>query len=219
VATRSLVGMPPPTYVMPTEIVKPVEHLLDAWRALDGSTLPCTLVGTRPGDEWSPRPDLLVRTFRSHHPVVTQGYVLNRRKKTLHPDLRGLSQSEIRQKRLAGEPVDFFVETPEVAFTGDSRIEVLDHEPDLYRARLLLMEVTFLDDRISPEKARSRGHIHLDDVLERAEHFENEAILFTHLSARYSPTEALEILEKRLPAGLRDRVTLLLPPPEYKTRL
>ena len=65
---------------------------------------------------------------------------------------------------------------------------------------------------VSVEKARSKGHIHLDEVIARAELFENEAILFTHFSARYSADDIRRILETRLPASLRDRVTPLLPP-------
>jgi ribonuclease Z len=71
------------------------------------------------------------------------------------------------------------------------------------------MEVTFLDQRVPVDKARENGHIHLDEVIQRADLFENEAILFTHLSARYRYEEALEILAQRLPDGLKERVHLL----------
>ena len=78
-------------------------------------------------------------------------------------------------------------------------------------ARLLIMEVTFLDERVDVARARGSGHVHLDEVVERAELFENEAILFTHFSARYSPGEVRRIVSGRLPDCLRDRVHLLLP--------
>ena len=60
--------------------------------------------------------------------------------------------------------------------------------------------------------ARSKGHIHLDEVVARADQLQNEAILFTHLSARYSADEAERALDERLPPSLRERVTLLRPP-------
>jgi hypothetical protein len=47
-------------------------------------------------------------------------------------------------------------------------------------------------------------------VIERAELFQNEAILFTHASARYRAREVAEILERRLPPSLRERAQPLL---------
>ena len=83
--------------------------------------------------------------------------------------------------------------------------------PDALRARRLLMEVTFLDERVSAEKSHAMGHVHLDDVIRHAETFENEALLFTHFSARYTPREIVSLLDARLPAHLRERVQPLLP--------
>ena len=127
---------------------------------------------------------------------------------TLDP-VRQPSIDEIRAARARGIDVTQPVETCEVAFTGDTLIEAIEREAPLRTARLLLMEVTFLDERVSVEAARDKGHIHLDEVIERADLFENEQIVFTHLSARYRPAEAKRILQQRLPEGLRERVTLL----------
>ena len=104
-------------------------------------------------------------------------------------------------------------EVPIFAFSGDTQIELVQREESIRRARLLMMEVTFMDDRVSVESARKMGHIHLDEVIEKADLFENEHIVFTHLSARYRWHEAAQILAERLPAGLKERVTLL-PRPE-----
>ena len=73
----------------------------------------------------------------------------------------------------------------------------------------MIMEVSFIDDRVSVESARKNGHIHLDEVIARADLFQNKAILFTHLSARYREQEAVQALEARLPDTLKERVTLL----------
>lgn len=52
----------------------------------------------------------------------------------------------------------------QVAFTSDTQIEVLDQNPHLQQARVLILECTFVDDKISIAMARERGHIHLDEV-------------------------------------------------------
>lgn len=212
-ATRSLLGMSPPTYVLPPPLVEDVELLLEAWRRLDRSDLPCTLLPLAVGEALSLRRDVVARPFRSLHRVLCHGYILWRQTRRLRPDLVGLSGSEIRERRLAGEEVNVTEEVPEVAFTGDTLVDVLDREPALLRARLLILEVTFLDDRVSVAQTRSKGHIHLDEIIERADLFQNEAILMTHMSARYSGEEGERILTARLPPALRERVTLLHPPP------
>ena len=47
------------------------------------------------------------------------------------------------------------IETCELAFTGDTGPEFITAEgsEDALRARLLIMELTFLDDKVSPESA------------------------------------------------------------------
>jgi ribonuclease Z len=67
-----------------------------------------------------------------------------------------------------------------------------------------------VDDEVSVKSCRSKGHIHLYEVAERAELFKNDAILLTHFSARYHANDILRALDKHLPPDLRERVTPLL---------
>ena len=50
----------------------------------------------------------------------------------------------------------------------------------------------------------------MDEIAERADLFENEALLFTHFSARHSPREIRAAIADRLPKHLHERVTPLL---------
>ncbi|MDF1798377.1 MAG: MBL fold metallo-hydrolase [Planctomycetota bacterium] len=209
-ASRALRGMGPPTYVVPPPIAPGLQDLLEVWRGLDGANLPCKIVPLGPGDELTIKGRRVVRPFPAHHFGAAQGYVVWDAREKLLPELAGLSGDEIKARREAGEPVTARIETPLVAFTGDSRIDVLDVEPVLYQAKLLILEVTFLDDRVTVESAREKGHVHLDEVIERADRFQNEAILMTHFSARYNRRQVREILAERLPASLAERVTPLL---------
>ena len=208
-ATRGLLDLDPPRYLMPASEVEAFNDLFKAWRRLDRSDLPYTIQGLEPGDTVSLGRDLALRPFRSIHRVPCLGYGLWRTTRRLKAELVGRPGTEIRDLRLAGAEVTDAHEEPILAFTGDSLIEVIEREEVTRRAKVLVMEVTFLDERVSVEATRAKGHIHLDEVIERAELFENEAILFTHLSARYSVAEGLRILEERLPEGLKERVTLL----------
>lgn len=209
-AMRALRGLGPPTYVVPPENRDDFDQLFSVWRRLDRSDLEHERIAIGPGDELPLGRDLIARPFRSPHRVPCQGYALWRRKHRLKDEFRGRAGHELRRLRGEGVAIEDTLEEPLVAFTGDTRIDVVEREEVVRRAKLLVIEVTFLDDRVPVEKARTTGHVHLDEVLERASLFENEALLFTHFSRRYGDAEIRRILAERLPDGLRERVTPLL---------
>jgi ribonuclease Z len=209
-AARALRGMRPPTYVLPPHVIPHVEALLDAWRSLDGGDLPCNLVPIGVGGQFEIKNRYFARPFPAIHRGKAQGYVISEFRDKLLAKYRGLPGQEIKRLREQGDTIYDRTETPLVAFTGDSCIDVIDREEGLRRARLLILEVTFIDDRVSVDSAREKGHVHLDEVIERADLFENQAILMTHFSSRYNAARIREVLAERLPESLKSRVTPLL---------
>lgn len=207
--TRDLLGMKPPEYWVPAENEADFHALLEVWRRLDRSSLPCTVRPVRPGERHAIGQGRWVEVFRAPHRVPAVGYALGRERQKLKAELVGAPREEIIRRRQAGEPIHDTVDTTLVAFCGDTTIEVVDREPLVRTARLLLLEVTFLDDRVRVRDARRKGHVHLDEVIARADLFENEALLFTHVSARYSNAEMRRILGRRLPERLRGRAHVL----------
>ncbi|KAK3257118.1 tRNA 3' processing endoribonuclease [Cymbomonas tetramitiformis] len=126
--------------------------------------------------------------------------------------IQGLQGSEIAHLRKSGVEVSDVLEAPEVAFTGDTTIDFAtcpENSPVLH-AKLLIMEVTFLDDKVTVEHARKYGHTHIAEVVANADKFRNEAILMIHFSARYSAQDITDALDNHLPPDLRKRVTPLL---------
>jgi ribonuclease Z len=156
------------------------------------------------------RNDLAVTFLPGRHLVPTVGYLFSEVRKKLVDDLVGRAEEEIAALRQAGAEVTRREEIPLLAYPGDCAPEIFDAAPELFRARVLLIECSFLgeDDR---ERARKYDHIHLDDIAERAAMFENEAIVLTHFSMRYRPEEIIQAL-RTLPAQIADRVTAFLPP-------
>ncbi len=208
-ATRDLTSMPPPTYVMPAENEEAFLEMMTAWRKLDRSPLPCTVVPASPGGSVDLGRGRTAKFFRAIHRVPSIGYAICTQKDVLKDEYKGLPREAIRDARLAGEAITTPVETVEVAFCGDTTIDVVDREPLVRAARLLILEVTFLDDKVSVEKARAKGHVHIDEVVERADLFQNEAILFTHRSVRYGNEWAEARFKEVLPAHLWERSTVL----------
>ncbi|MBK7874617.1 MAG: hypothetical protein IPJ77_02520 [Planctomycetes bacterium] len=210
-ATRALRGMRPPRYVIGRENEAAFRDLFDVWRRLDRSQFPHELVVIGPGDELALQGGRFLRPFFAPHRAPCQGYAVWSRRSKLRAEHRALPHEEIARLRAAGR-ADLFevLEVPEVAFCGDTLIDVVEREEVVRKARLLILEVTFLDERVSVEKARASGHVHLKELAARADLFENEAILLTHFSPRYTREEILIALDRGLPPRLRERATPLL---------
>ena len=210
-ATRALTGQRPPTYVVPPEVEADLRRLLDTWRALDHSELPCEVVPLGVGEDLPLGPSWKVRPFRAVHRVACQGYSLWRRRTSLREEYRGLDQDRLRSLARAGHALSGERWTLELAFTGDTRIEVVEREEAVRTARVLVLECTFLDDRVDRARVHETGHTHLDEIVERAELFENERIVLTHFSARYSNDAIIGLLDAKCPPHLRERIVPLLP--------
>eukprot|EP00238_Polyblepharides_amylifera_P001309 CAMPEP_0196571678 /NCGR_PEP_ID=MMETSP1081-20130531/1824_1 /TAXON_ID=36882 /ORGANISM="Pyramimonas amylifera, Strain CCMP720" /LENGTH=299 /DNA_ID=CAMNT_0041888711 /DNA_START=193 /DNA_END=1088 /DNA_ORIENTATION=+ len=215
VGMRSMLALCPPTLVLPSVNAAGLEALLSAYRELDTSPLPCEVVAAEVGDELKldkNRRDLFVKVFRTCHTVPSQGYLICSRKQKLKLEFQGRPGQEIKQLRESGVEICDVEEVAEVAFTGDTTADwMLDTgNRQALSAKLLIMEVTFLDDSRNSEDARKFGHTHISEVAENAHLFQNEAILFIHFSARFSVEEIEASLDKHLPPDLRKKVTPLL---------
>jgi ribonuclease Z len=209
---RALHGIRRPMrVVMPADIVDEVQAALASLASLQRWPLDIEAVGLRPGDELPLRRDLAVRAFRTFHPVPSLGYQLLRRVQRLRPELAGLPGPEIARRRAAGEDVLEDAVHLELAYATDTLVQVLDHEPSLGDSRVLLLESTFLDDRKSVEAARAGCHVHLDELLARADRLRNPHLVLMHLSQLYTPAEVRPLLDRRLPPELRARVIPFAP--------
>ena len=120
----------------------------------------------------------------------------------------GTDEEEIRRRRLAGEDVTREGRVPLVCYCGDTAPGGLDNYAAVYQSRGLITEMTFFRPDHRKEKIHKFGHTHLDDIIERAEKFENELIILAHFSTRYQENQVRREVQKRLPESLRERVEL-----------
>jgi ribonuclease Z len=201
----------PPRVVMPAEIVGDLTAALETLSRLQRWPLAIEAIGMHPGDELELRGDLRIRAVRTFHPVPSLGYVIARRVSKLKPELVGLSGPEIAARRRAGEDVTTYDERLELAYATDTLASALDHAPELLQARVLIVECTYLDDRKSVADARAGCHIHLDEIIERADRFANEHVVLMHVSQLYRPDEVAGVLDARVPPELRRRMIPFVP--------
>ena len=210
VARRRMMKMDPPTVYVPEEVVEPVGRMLRSWQRLDRGRMLVDLIGVKPGDELELSREHVVTVFPTKHTVPSVGYIVWERRKKLKPEYQGLSGEEIRDLRYAGKEVSAEVRKPLVCYTGDTAPQGLDSDPGVYEATILITEMTFFRPEHRKEKIHKFGHTHLDDILERAEHFQNEVVILGHFSTRYHERQIRKAIERRLQSKLQAHVELWL---------
>jgi ribonuclease Z len=210
VARRRMMKMEPPTIYLPAEAVEPVEMLLRAVGRLDRGRLPAKLVGLVPGQEIELSRERVVGAFATKHTIPSLGFLVWERRKKLKPEYHDLSGEQIRDLRLSGVEISTEMRILKLAYLGDTAPAGLDAEPEVYRAQVLITEMTFVAPGERPNLIHKYGHTHLDDIIDRADRFENELIIASHFSTRMHPDQIERIIEKRLPAALRGRLKVWL---------
>lgn len=208
---RGLSHQPAPRTFAPREIARDLAEGVTAFSRSQRRPLDLTIESVAPGDEIQLENDLWVRVFRTLHTVPSVGYLLLRKVDKILDEYRRLPPREIAALRKSGEKIFRTEERLELAYATDTLIDVLDATPELYSSRVLILECTFLDDQKGRDETRRKCHVHLDEVIERADKFQNEHLVLMHFSQLYSPAAVHEIMKQRLPAALAARTRVFAP--------
>lgn len=200
VATRGLYSLKPPTIFVPPCIKDDVEKLFELHRRMSQVDLEVDLVPLDVGETYELRNDLVVRPFKTHHVIPSQGYVIYSIRKKLKKQYMHLTEKgkQIEKLKKSGVEITDLILCPEMAFTGDTTSDFLldPRNADALRAKVLVTEATFLNGEISIEHARQHGHTHLFELMEHAQWLRNKAILLTHFSSRYKKEDIDEAVSK-----------------------
>lgn len=215
-----------PTYYLPKQILPLVQKAkeammaLDAFGGRDGGILEMNLVGVAPGEELVlplkknlDGKEVVVRIFRtSHGGCPSVGYAISTRlrQKLLKAEYRGLPGEALRDLARSGVELkeELIKEDFDVAYTGDTTVEALVDNPQLWsRCHTIFCEATFLDATdTSRTMARDRGHMHVDDVVQVLQLSSNQRVVLMHISDRYAAQQALDYLVEAIPSQIVDRV-------------
>jgi ribonuclease Z len=202
---RTLHGMATGRVFVPAAAAPGFRKIVDIHRELEGvDRYRAEIEGVEPGDAVRLRSDLEVRAIAGRHRVATAGFTFWELRRKLRPEYADLRPEEIARLRRGGADVAGPVDRMLLAYPGDSGVGIFDAAPEILRARVLLLECTFLRPG-EEERARRYGHLHLSDIAARAAEFRNEAVVLTHFSARYPRGEIFDRVAE-LPSPLRERV-------------
>lgn len=205
-SSRNLMQLPEPTYIIGKDDAHNFVPFLDAAGKLNRTTMKYQLISVSPNDRIDIRKGLCVRSYRSIHTTPCQGYIVCETKSKLRSEYLGLTGQDIAELRKAGVDISEEIEIPIVTYTGDTTIDLFKREPQLQQVKILITEVTFWDDSITPEEAKKRGHIHIEDLVEHAELFTQPHIVLMHSSSRFSGEDVRRIAKEKLPKELFNRL-------------
>jgi len=209
---RGLVGKTSvPTLFLPAQIENSLLRALHAMSEMQRHDLRIKTVPMRAGDVVPMRGDLQVRAFATHHVVPSIGFSLIRRIKKIRDEFKHLPGPEIVSKKNSGEDLFRTIERTEISYCTDTLIEALVNNPELYQSRVLVLECTFLDERKPLKLSRAGCHVHLDEIVERADQFQNESLVLMHFSQLYKPNEVIGLIDRRCPPALRKRIVPFVP--------
>ncbi|KAL0372832.1 UNVERIFIED_CONTAM: tRNase Z TRZ2, chloroplastic [Sesamum calycinum] len=175
-----------------------VMHFRSAQRTMGQVELNFDLVALDVGETYEMRNDLVVRPFKTHHVITSQGYVIYSVRKKLRKQYMHLKGKQIEKIKKSGVEITDTILCPEVAFTGDTMSDFfLDpRSADALRAKILITEATFLDENVSIEHAREHGHTHLSEIMEHAQWIRNKTVVLTHFSSRYHIEDIRQAVSK-----------------------
>jgi ribonuclease Z len=196
----------PTTIYVPEPVVDACWGMLKSWEPLDQGSMSCTVKGLAKGDEIPVSRDHVVKAYSMQHPVPALGYIVWERRHKLKPEYYGLPNDKIRDLKLSGAAITDEQRVPVLGYTGDTSPPGLDDNPDFFRARILITEMSFVRVNHPREKIHGFGHMHIDDFIERADRFENEIVIAAHISSRYEIEETKQAIAVNVPAGLRERI-------------
>lgn len=214
---RLFVDTPPGHIYLPEPLLEPVRDLLRVWARIDGQEPPAHLHAIAAGQDAPVRRNLLVRAFRVNHPcrrrgsapIDSLGYAAIEVRNKLKDEFAGLSGEELVQLKRRGVEITRRIEVPLVAYCGDTGIGEFFALEHVKRARVLILECTFVEED-HRDRAQAGGHMHLSDLRRLLPSLENECVLLTHLSRRTLIGDAKRLLAAAIGEELDTRVFLLM---------
>lgn len=208
---RTLGKMPGGVVHTTPEAVDGLRQVVELQRRLEGvPEYLADVVPIAPGETVTIRKDACVTAFRVEHRVPGLGFVVSERRNQLRPEFRSRPEEEIKAAGAAGQAVSESVDRPLVAYSGDTAKGIFSLAPkEAFQAKVFLLECTFLEPEHF-DRAGTWGHLHLSEIAERADMFENEVLVLTHLTLRTSPEEIRRQIARQLPAFLARRTVPFL---------
>lgn len=208
ISIKALMGQKAPKFFMPPYMLEPLTKIMESWRDLENHEYDYEFHPLEAGVSIPLKGNYCFQAFPTVHRVPSQGYCVFEKKKKLKSEFRLKKGQEIAQMKSQGISVEDFVEEPILAFTGDTQIDFLEGPEFIRKAKILVMEVTYIDDSKSVENARTWGHVHWLELKEKLSLLENQKVVLMHLSARHKTKEFQKIIQEQVSEAWQKRLVV-----------
>jgi len=198
---------------VPADAAEGMREIMTIYERITGATFDeVEVIGLAPGDVVRLGRTHEVRVHRATHRVAANAYEVVELRHRLRDEFAGREEHEIAELHASGANVTEEWRRSMLFYTGDTDRGILEKNDALFRSEVLMIECSFITTG-HEERAAKYRHIHFDDIAAFADRFENETIVLTHFSRRYSRNVIHDEIRRRCPAVLRDRIRLALPEP------
>jgi ribonuclease Z len=210
--SRRMHCMATPTYYMPESSINDFNIAHDAYKRLNRHTdhhqfltRQYNLNPIKYLEQYNLNNNMFFKAYPTVHGVDSQGYCIFKKISKLKDIYKGKSSKEIGQIRKDGNEVSEITELNLIAFSGDTTINGILQHDDIMKSKILILECTYIntDDKSdgktkidTKEEAEKRGHIHEQHIIDNKDKFQNEILILTHVSARYTADELKLCLER-----------------------
>lgn len=209
VAQRTLGRLPPGNIYLPSEAIEGMDVILQQFARLEKSRRNYNLIPVKHGDEILYNKDYIIKVFETDHRIPSVGYQVIEIKKKLKPEYLGKSSLEIISLKKQGINIINELKIPVITYIGDSSVSILDKYEFIKDSEILILECTFLSpDHI--DQAIKRRHIHLHDIKNKLEEFNNRYIILSHFSMRYTEETIRKYVYDSLSDKLKEKIFLFI---------
>lgn len=200
------------TLFMPASLSPGVRQMLATWQQFSETHFDCRIVDLYPGGTIPLNNNLAVTPFALDHVLDTFGFVVSRTVTKLSARYSNLPGDEIRALKKSGAADLFYTDSrPLISYLPDTLPGALDAAPeDAWKANVMLVEASFLDERKPIEKVRRGKHLVLADITQRLSRFKGEQIVLFHFSKLYKEEQIPPLVLRQFPEQWRDRVHCFL---------
>jgi len=150
-----------------------------------------------------------VKSILMEHKVKSFGYIVYMKSNRLKPEYIQLSGKEIKQLKETVGCITYTHYTPLLAYTGDTSINGLHQNPELFTIPILIMECTGFskEDHVTTKKG---GHIHWDELIENIALFKNQKIILFHFSQQYKKMEDIMPFIESAPVDFLEKIIFFM---------
>ncbi len=212
ISQRNLRNLPAANIFVPPELKEPLTKILQLWCEVEDYQTRYNL-NSVDYEQYVPlHGNYYFKAFRSIHRVPSNGYTVFEKSRKLKQEFQGLPGHKIAQMKETNHDMFYENYTPQITFSGDTQIEfVLNHE-SVRKSKVLFLECTYIDEARTIEHTRKWGHIHLEEIIQNQDAFEEvEHLFLIHFSPRYRYDKICKILKEKLPSGLYEKTTPFIP--------